>query len=99
MLNQPLWIRCKKCEMKSFNTLDISHRYCGRCHKFHGGAMDYDTDYDLGPTPEELPKGFSWTDAKGQSWHCMQPMSAHRHEPCPSCVAIIDDITEERPKS
>lgn len=73
--------------MKSYNTMDIAHKFCGSCNKFH----DSPNAYDLGPTPESLPRGFSWTDTDGQSWHCMQRMAGHPQHQCPSCIRIQDD--------
>ena len=43
---QAPWIRCAACNAKSFNSNDIGHRYCGRCHKFHETASDYELSTD-----------------------------------------------------
>jgi hypothetical protein len=29
------WIKCLRCGTTSWNTGDVQHRYCGKCHAFH----------------------------------------------------------------
>lgn len=29
------WIKCLKCGKTSYHSMDIAHKYCGVCHKFH----------------------------------------------------------------
>lgn len=33
--NGSQWIQCNQCNMKSYNSNDIEHKYCGFCHDFH----------------------------------------------------------------
>lgn len=42
-------IRCIACGLTSYNKNDISHKFCGRCHKFHEAP----TDYELNPKEED----------------------------------------------
>lgn len=86
-MNSPLYIRCVRCELKSYNEMDIANKFCGRCKKLHSGP----NEYELGPTPKSFTTGFSWTDVDGRSWHCMHRMAGHSMKPCESCTAIIDD--------
>jgi hypothetical protein len=43
--NEPPFIVCNDCHLKSHNPYDIAMRYCGACNKFHEGAEDC----ELGP--------------------------------------------------
>jgi hypothetical protein len=43
-VNGDLWIQCLTCGVKSFRQKDITERYCGKCHKFHGRS-------ECGPLP------------------------------------------------
>jgi hypothetical protein len=44
---EPISILCKKCNLASYNTDDIEHRYCGWCHEFHVGEDAYELRYPM----------------------------------------------------
>lgn len=32
---KPISITCHTCDMTSYSLGDITHKYCGKCHKYH----------------------------------------------------------------
>jgi hypothetical protein len=44
MIDNGRAIRCDDCGSASYNTNDIRHKYCGRCHKYHTGQITLSRD-------------------------------------------------------
>ena len=36
-------IKCLECKLISHSEVDIRQKYCGNCHKFHGGNKNVET--------------------------------------------------------
>ena len=48
MQNKATSIRCKKCNITSYNLNDVERKYCGSCNRFHGSP----DEYELGAAPQ-----------------------------------------------
>ena len=48
--NEPSYIKCLHCTMKSYHPKDLEECYCANCHLFHAPG-DVGLTFEIGPTP------------------------------------------------
>lgn len=53
MSDEP-YIKCKVCDLTSYNPNDIREKFCGRCHKFHETPDDYELGQRVDPVDPAL---------------------------------------------
>lgn len=87
MIDNGRAIRCDQCGSASYNSNDIKHKYCGRCHKYHTSHSSNFSSSNSRYANNEPDVTETWRMANGSTVHFAPAPATESVSPIVGCDA------------